>query len=114
MQEHLRMGQAVAPLRDEGVLLFGSGLSYHSMPGFSRNGQISHASSESKARTSSFFPEPSAEALMNSMGAYGLPSVRCVQCTLFSPGPPLTLMHERPQSQSVPMPCRSLTASFRM
>ena len=44
------MGQAMAPLRDEGVLLFGSGLSYHSMPGFSRNGQASHASSESKAR----------------------------------------------------------------
>lgn len=58
MQEHLRMGQAVAPLRDEGVLLFGSGLSYHSMPGFSRNGQASHASSESKARISLSFPEP--------------------------------------------------------
>ena len=43
------MGQAVAPLRDEGVLLFGSGLSYHSMPGFSRSGRVSHASSESKA-----------------------------------------------------------------
>ena len=42
------MGQAVGPLRDEGVLLFGSGLSYHSMPGFSRNGGISHASAASK------------------------------------------------------------------
>ena len=49
------MGQAVAPLRDEGVLLFGSGLSYHSMPGFSRNGQASHASSESKACPSTSF-----------------------------------------------------------
>ena len=42
------MGQAIGPLRDEGVLLFGSGLSYHSMPGFSRNGGVSHASVASK------------------------------------------------------------------
>ena len=42
------MGQAIRPLRDEGVLLFGSGLSYHSMPGFSRDGGISHASVASK------------------------------------------------------------------
>ena len=42
------MGQAIGPLREEGVLLFGSGLSYHSMPGFSRNGGVSHASAASK------------------------------------------------------------------
>ena len=50
MQEHMRMGQAIAPLLDEGVLLFGSGLSYHSMRGFSRDGARSHASAASKAR----------------------------------------------------------------
>lgn len=50
-QEHLRMGQAIAPLLDEGVLLFGSGLSYHSMRGFSRDGARSHASAASKARS---------------------------------------------------------------
>ena len=48
LQEHMRMGQAIGPLRDEGVLLFGSGLSYHSMSGFSRNGDVSHASVESR------------------------------------------------------------------
>ena len=48
LQDHIRMGQAIGPLRDEGVLLFGSGLSYHSMPGFSRNGGVSHASVASK------------------------------------------------------------------
>ncbi len=57
--EHIRVGQALGPLRDEGVLIIGSGLSYHNMRGFRTAGAMA-VSEEFEAYLNDAITDPDA------------------------------------------------------
>lgn len=58
--EHIRVGQAIGSLRDEGVLIMGSGLTYHNMRGFGRQ-ESAPVSEAFEAYLNTAITQPSAD-----------------------------------------------------
>ena len=51
MQAHIEVGRALAPLRQEGIMIIGSGSSFHNLQDFMRGGMSMTVADESKEKS---------------------------------------------------------------
>ena len=80
-EQHLALGRAIAPLRDDGVLVIGSGLTYHNMRGFNQDRATGDAETFTR--------------YLDDAVALGEPSLRDAQLRDWAQAPRARLAHPR-------------------
>ena len=72
--QHIALGRAIAPLRDQGILIIGSGLSYHNLKKFGPAGHTASAEFDAWLQSTLLLPAPERVRQLNAWSS--APSAR--------------------------------------